>query len=87
MPPSGRWLDNSQPVADRGGRTQLLAFELAIGDSRRLFSFPCGQKKAGGEKENSLRLAVSSGRLRNRNTMIYALVFYIRLRFVAGFIA
>ena len=55
-----------------------MAVELAIGNSPRLFSFPCGQKKTGGEKENSLRLAVESGGLRNRNTMIYALVFYIR---------
>ena len=65
-------------AADRGGRTQLLAFELAASDSPRLFSFPCGQKKTGGEKENSLRLAVEFGGLRNQNTMYYALVFYIR---------
>ena len=55
-----------------------MAFELAASDSRRLFSFPCGQKKTGGEKENSLRLAVSSGGVKNRNTMIYTPVFYIR---------
>jgi hypothetical protein len=55
-----------------------LASELAARNSRRLFSFPCGQKKTGGEKENSLRLAVSSGGVRNQNAMIYAVVFYIR---------
>ena len=55
-----------------------MAFELAASNSPRLFSFPCGQKKTGGEKENSLRLADSSGGLKNRNTMIYTPVFYIR---------